>query len=120
MQGLLLIVATMVVFILGYWLRVLGTPYNTILLAIHKLLAVVGIIVVGVHVYKVMQTIEPGGSTYLLIALTLIFAVATLATGGILSAIDSPKPIVLWSHRLLPYLALVFLTMSYMLGRNSA
>ncbi|MCF7808636.1 MAG: hypothetical protein K9M49_06385 [Candidatus Marinimicrobia bacterium] len=120
MQGSLLVVATLLVFILGYWLHVLGTPYNAFLLAIHKLIALAGIVVVGIHVYQVFPIIEPSGSTYLLVGVTLICSIATLATGGVLSAVETANPVMLWSHRLLPYITLVLLVMSYMLGRSSS
>lgn len=118
MQGLLLIVATLIVFIAGYWLHVLGTPYNAILLGIHKLLAVAAIVVVGIHVYNSLQVIDADAGIYLLIGATLVFAIVTIATGAVISVVETPTPILLWSHRLLPYITTVLLAVSYFIGRN--
>jgi hypothetical protein len=95
----------LLVFIVGYWLRWSGAPYNSILLTIHKLVAL------GVSIYLAAELyqLQSGGaisSTQLLWG--LISGALLLATGLIGGVVSLDRPthkIFGWLHNILPYAA---------------
>jgi hypothetical protein len=69
-----LLVATVVIFGSGVWFTRAGRPYGVALQTVHKLVALAG-----------------------------LFAVATFASGGVVSASETAPVWVLWLHRVAPW-----------------
>lgn len=97
-----------------------GRPLNTILFNLHKIISVATIVLIIVFViqlYKAGETktmLEIG-----MIILTILFFVALVATGGMLSFEREWPAIVLKIHQVLPLVSLTFSAISsYLLIRS--
>ena len=94
-------------FLAGYRLRLSGKPYSTLVLTIHKLIGVAAGIYLILMVFRVYQAglLYPIG--IIAVAVTVLFFLALVATGGLLSAENSTPLVVSTTHRLLPYLTMI-------------
>lgn len=106
--------------ITGVLLSNAGRPLNAVLFNLHKIISVatvVLIIVFVIQLYKAGETktmLEIG-----MIILTILFFVALVATGGMLSFEREWPAIVLKIHQVLPLVSLAFSAISsYMLIRS--
>jgi uncharacterized membrane protein len=91
----------------GIWLNRSGKPYSTLIFTIHKLagLAVGGWL--GLIVYQTHQAAPLGLLEIAAVAVTVLFSVGTVATGGLLS-IEKPMPgVVQILHQVLPALTVL-------------
>jgi hypothetical protein len=94
-----LAVATGIVAVSGVVMTRAGRPYSAVVLNVHKLIDLAAAAVVGVGVYRIhRQTGLPGGVWALVISAGVLF-IATLATGGFLSASKSAPGWALRVHR---------------------
>lgn len=95
------------IFLSGIWLTRSGKPYNTIVLTIHKLISVVAVVFLVVVLHRMNKTAPLGVGELVSAAITGLLFLSTIATGGLLSA-DKPMPgIVLWLHRITPFLTVL-------------
>lgn len=102
------LVAAAVVFATGFVLTRSGQPYSVSLLALHKLVDLGAIIFIGWIVVTALQSGALHAVDWALVAAALILAIATLATGGLVSARESAVTWITLVHRWLPWpLALV-------------
>jgi hypothetical protein len=106
--------------ITGVLLSNAGRPLNAVLFNLHKIISVatvVLIIVFVIQLYKAGETktmLEIG-----MIILTILFFIALVATGGMLSFEREWPAIVLKIHQVLPLVSLAFSAISsYMLIRS--
>lgn len=106
-----------VIFLSGYWLSRAGKPYSVLVLAVHKLIAV------GLFVYLVVTLVRShradalNAATLGAGAVTGVFFVGLIATGGILSAEGEAPVLVARVHQITPYLtALATAVTLYLLG----
>jgi hypothetical protein len=102
------IVVLFYVFIIlsGLWLSNSGKPLNTIILTIHKLISIAAVVYLGIMMYRINQaaplsTVEIAASV-----VTLLFFVAMIATGGMLSAAKTMPAVVLRVHQIVPFLVI--------------
>jgi hypothetical protein len=91
----------------GYWLNRTGRPLNVIILTLHKLISLGSVICLTVIVYRIHQSsplipVELGISI-----LTLLFFVALIATGGLLSTAKTMPAVVLTIHQIMPFLVIL-------------
>jgi len=95
------------IFLLGYWLNRKGKPYNTLVMTLHKLIAL------GAAVYLVVMLVKSGNVipfTPLQISAAVLTAVCfagTAATGVLLSFDRTWPDLVHVLHQVTPYLTLV-------------
>ena len=95
------------IFVSGLWLSRLGKPFNVILLTVHKLVSVAAVVLLVLTVYRVTWDVALGATDWFAVALTGLFFLGTIATGGLLSA-DRPMPAaVLTLHRITPFLTVL-------------
>ena len=95
------------IFLSGIWLTRSGRPYNTIVLTIHKLVSVAAVVFLVVVLHRMNKTAPLGVGELASAAITGLFFLGTIATGGLLSA-DKPMPgIILWLHRITPFLTVL-------------
>lgn len=94
-----------VVFLTGYWLHRSGSPYGTAALTMHKLLALAAIGLAGTIVFTAYKGFGMQGNDLFLWACTIILLLIVIATGGMISAMESIPNWLIYVHRLLPYLA---------------
>ena len=92
----------------GNWLRRLGLPYPTILLALHELMALASFGFLIVIVYRRNQMLDLNPLELLFIGMTVLLFLSAIISGGLASAGKEMPMVVIWLHRLTPYLALSF------------
>jgi len=91
-------------FLTGYGLGRSGSPYPAVLSNLHKFVGLgagvyLALIVRRLHLARPLTT-----SDAVVVAVTVLLALATVAAGGILSAIRPAPPLASLAHRVLPYL----------------
>lgn len=91
------------VFLSGVWLSNSGRPINTIILTIHKLIALGTLIFIGVTIYQVNQAAQLSTAAIAVTVITGIFFVATIIAGGLLS-LDEPVSAMSIVHKVGPFL----------------
>jgi hypothetical protein len=97
------------VFILlsGFWLSRTGKPINTAILTIHKLISLGAGIFLGITIYRIHQVTPLSPFEMAAVALTLLFFIAMVATGGMLSTAKSMPGVFHKIHQLMPYLVII-------------
>jgi hypothetical protein len=91
------------VFLSGLWLNRSGRPINTIILTIHKLIALGTLIFIGVTVYQINQTAQLSTAVIVATVMTGIFFIVTIIAGGLLS-LDRPVSALSIVHKVGPFL----------------
>jgi hypothetical protein len=92
------------IFLSGIWLSNSGKPLNTIILTIHKLIALAAVVFLAITVYQINQTATLSGGAVIAVVVTGLLFLGTIITGGLLS-IDQPMPAaVLKMHQIMPFL----------------
>ncbi len=91
------------VFLSGVWLSNSGRPINTIILTIHKLIALGTLIFIGVTIYQINQAAQLSTAAIAATVITGMFFVATIITGGLLS-LDKPVSAMSIVHKVGPFL----------------
>lgn len=96
-----------VIYLTGFWLTRSGRPYGAALFNIHKLVslaAFIFLIVVAVQVNKAVG-LNASGLTSTIV--TGVFFIATIVSGGLLSAVESAPAVVRLIHWVAPFLTTV-------------
>ncbi len=91
------------VFVSGFWLANSARPINTIILTIHKLIALGALILIGVMIYQVNQVAPLSSATIVATVITGVFFVVTIIVGGLLS-LEQPVTAVSIIHKVGPFL----------------
>jgi hypothetical protein len=100
----------------GFWLTRSGRPYSTIVVAIHKLISVGAFVYLAVSLYQFAQADRLGVAMAAAGAITGLFFIGTIATGAMLTA-ERPMPaLVLWLHRITPFLTVAATGVTLYLG----
>jgi len=90
----------------GAWVGVVGRPYNTLLFTLHKLIALGGVIVTGLEVYRTFEDMGVEAASVALVALTALGVIALFATGALMSIRSAVDRRLLVTHRIAPAVAL--------------
>lgn len=108
------------VFLSGLWVSSSGRPINTIILTIHKLIALGTLLLIGVTIYQINQVAPLTAVTWIVVVITGLLFVATIIVGGLLS-LEQPVTAVSIVHKVGPFLtvASTIVTM-YLLTRPQA
>lgn len=93
------LVAAVVIFGSGVSLTRAGRPYGVALQTVHKLVALAAVVVVGVMAYQASRAGALSTLESTVVRLAGLFAVATFASGGVVSASETAPVWVLWLHR---------------------
>jgi hypothetical protein len=91
------------VFLSGFWLYRSDRPLNTIVLTVHKLVALGALILIGVTVYQVNQVTALNAPAWIMVVVTGVLFVTTIITGGLLS-LEQPVTAVSIVHKVGPFL----------------
>lgn len=122
MEKKFIIVGVFFVFIIltGLWLGRTGKPINVLLLTAHKLISVGIIVFLGISVYRINQATPLNTLEIVVCMVTLLFFLALLATGGMLSAAKTTNAIVLIIHKICPILVVIstVITIYLVMGRK--
>ena len=106
-----------VVFLSGFWLYRSGRPINTVILTIHKLIALGALILIGVTIYQVSQAAPLSTTVIAMTVITGVVFVATIITGGLLS-LEKPVTAVSIVHRVGPFLTVAGVIVTMYLVAN--
>lgn len=91
----------------GFWLSRAGRPHNGLILTVHKLISLAA---VALLYFTVSQVSRASAGIPGLVAAAIaagVFFAGTIATGGVVSGLKTPPPLVSISHKVLPYLTLL-------------
>jgi hypothetical protein len=103
----------------GVWLSHSGRPLNTIIITIHKLIALAAVVVTAIQVYGLLKNTEIQTLLILLMTLTGLCVVALFATGALLSAVKPVSDKLLTIHKAAPFLAVISMAATvYLLAGN--
>lgn len=83
---------------LGIWIGLTGSPYNVILLAVHKLTSIGFTVLSGIYFIGEMRNTGMAPVNIVLIAVMIAAFVALLATGAIMSGQQLPSAILRITH----------------------
>lgn len=109
-----------VIFPSGYWLSHFGKPYSTIVLTIHKLIALAAVVLLVVTMIQSNRVAALSAGEVIAGVVTILLFLSLIVTGGLLS-IDKQMPAVVSKlHQISPYLALLCTaaTLYYLMNRR--
>ena len=106
--------------VFGIWLSNSSKPYNGILFNIHKLIALVAVIVTTMQIYMILKGMESQSLVITLVIFAALCVVALFATGAFMSLEKLNYAIILAIHRVSSVLAIITMsTIIYLLtGKN--
>jgi hypothetical protein len=105
------------VFLSGFWLYRSGRPINTVVLTLHKLIALGALILIGVTIYQVNQVAALSTTAWIAVIITGILFVTTIITGGLLS-LQQPVMAVGIVHKIGPFLTVAGVIVTMVLLAN--
>ncbi len=101
----------------GFWLSVLGKPYNGLLFNIHKLVALGAVVFAVIQTYNLLQSANIQFVVIALAAVSVLCIIALFATGALMSIGNLPHAPLLTVHRIaLAALPLATISMVYFLA----
>ncbi len=96
-----------IIFAIGFVLQHSGKPYNVALFTLHKLVSVGLVVFLVVAVIKINQVAPLSTLQIIVLAISALCFIATVATGGMLSVEKTWPLIVAVLHKVLPFATLV-------------
>jgi hypothetical protein len=96
-----------VIVLSGYWLSRSGEPYNVLVLAIHKLIAVATVVLLVVTMVRSNRAGELSATALIAGVVTGVFFLSLIVTGGLLSSELQTPVVVSKLHRVAPYLTIL-------------
>ena len=103
------------VFVLGFWLRRSGKPYSGLVMTVHKLASLAALILFIFAVYRIHRATPLDTSALLAAVLTVVFFVAAIISGGIVSLDRPTPPIVRALHWATPFLTIASVAATFIL-----
>ena len=101
----------------GFWLSHSGKPLNTVIFTIHKLIALATVIFTVSLIYGLLKNVDPKAAMLTLMVVSGLLVVLLFVTGALLSIGKPANTLVLATHRIAPYLAVLSIAATmYMLG----
>ena len=105
------------VFLSGFWLYRSGRPINTIILTVHKLIALGALALIGVTIYQINQVTALNAALWIAVVVTGVLFVVTIITGGLLS-LEQPVMAVSIVHKIGPFLTVAGVVVTMALLAN--
>jgi hypothetical protein len=106
-----------IVFLSGFRLYRSGRPINTVVLTLHKLIALGALILIGVTIHQVNQVTALSSAAWIATALTGVLFITTIITGGLLS-LAQPVTTVAIVHKIGPFATVIGVIVSMFLLAN--
>lgn len=91
----------------GFWLSRTGKPYKSLILNIHKLIALAAVVVLIITIVKVSKVTPLDTLAVIAVVVTGVLGVTMFATGGLVSGLKTVPSILLTLHHVMPYLAVL-------------
>ena len=98
-RGSVLGLGALVVAGTGVWLARSDRPAGTALLTVHKVVALVCVIAMGIKVFRAFRADSPGLALLALVVACVALVIGSFASGGIVSAMVSAPSWAVWIHR---------------------
>ncbi len=95
------------IFLSGFWLNRAARPYSTLIITIHKLIALGLGIFLGWTVYQTHQAAPLTGTQVVLVAATILLFAVNVATGSLLSTNKAMPGAVSFLNKWIPYLTVI-------------
>ena len=103
----------------GFWVGYSGRPYSTLVMTVHKLLALGALIVAAVQVVRRLRAARPRSLSIVLFVLAALCAVALFASGALMSIGTLDYALALTLHRVAPAVLLLAMALGiYRLGKR--
>jgi antibiotic biosynthesis monooxygenase (ABM) superfamily enzyme len=101
----------------GFWVSRVGKPYHALLFNIHKLVALGGVILTTVRIFRLDPFAEFPLIVIVLVAAAAVCVIATFATGAVMSIKEQEIRPILTIHQISPFLIVIFMGLAvYLLG----
>ena len=94
-------------FVAGFWLTRSGKPYNVVILAIHKIISLAIVAMIGIIIYRLRRDVGVGSAEIVAMAITGLLFVLTISSGGLVSTDKPANAATLTVHRVLPFLTVL-------------
>ncbi|MFB0517627.1 MAG: hypothetical protein ACETWG_13645 [Candidatus Neomarinimicrobiota bacterium] len=91
------------IFLSGFWLSHSGKPYSSMILNIHKLIALAAVVFLVITVYRINQTAKLSPTEFIASVVTGLLFLVTIISGGLASLPRTMPTALLILHHLLPY-----------------
>ena len=105
-QSILGISLFLILFLSGFWLSRTGKPYSKLPQAVHKLIGVgMGVFLV-LAVYHRHQAVPLSAVEITMVVVTVILFAGLVASGALLTS-EKTIPALVFTHKVLPYLAVI-------------
>lgn len=91
----------------GFWLSHAGRPYGQALFTVHKLVAVAILVFIVWSAVAANRLSPLGAPAWVVVSLAGLAFVALIASGGVLSAMETPPAAVRFLHKVAPYASLL-------------
>ena len=88
----------------GIWLSHSGRPLNVVINTIHKLISLAAMVFLAITLYQMNQAAKLSAIEVIAAAVTGLFFIGAIITGGLLSASKPMPAAVLALHRIIPFL----------------
>ena len=96
----------------GFWVSRRGRPYHNLLFNVHKLLALSGVVITVVRLFRLDPTLSYPIPLYILAAAAAVPVIALFATGAIMSIREEESRPVLLIHQLSVALIIILVLLS--------
>jgi hypothetical protein len=83
----------------GFWIGRLGKPYHNLLFNIHKLIALGGVVLTGIRIFRMDPLITFSSAILLFLILAVIGVVALFVSGAIMSIQPEDPKLFKWIHQ---------------------
>jgi hypothetical protein len=95
------------VFLSGIWLSRSGKPLNGIILTVHKLISLAAVVFLAITIYQLNQASDLSALGLIAGAVTGLFFLGAIITGGLLSTGKPMPSAILTAHQAVPFLTVL-------------
>jgi hypothetical protein len=95
------------IFLSGIWLSRSGKPLNGIILTVHKLISLAAVVFLAITIYQVNQAAGLSPMSLIAGAVTGLFFLGAIITGGLLSTGKPVSAAILTAHQIVPFLTVL-------------
>ena len=94
-------------FAAGFWLTRSGKPYNVAILAIHKIISLAILAMIGITIDRLRRDVGLASAEIIATAITGSLFLLTIASGGLVSTDKPANAVILTVHRVVPFLTVL-------------
>jgi hypothetical protein len=102
--------------ILGFWLSRLGKPYHQVMFNIHKLIALAGVVLVGLQFSNWFKSGEVQPEWILIVVLIAIMTIILFASGALMSLDKLDYKLLRLLHRIAPAALVLLVIWMFVIG----